>query len=618
MKRTVINILIAFVIVSGGILSSCRGKGDASFYRAEVENFQPDTGHFQVDKQMGKIFFRKGKEKFQLNDIPTPNGYYFYLRGKKQLKINPQFSGETGFYTYLYFESLDKSGSIDFTLEIHRQGTNQKIAQQAGQKVSQPFFKDMNIAGGDLLLLKFKGRGVVYFSKPILYKKKENPGRKNIIFIALDTLRGDQIGAGKGDQSLTPNIDRFLKDSVYFRNAYAPTSWTLPSFMSLFTALYEYHHEVGINEPLSLEKPFLVNQISRQFITFGYHGGMVMNSRWGYWQGFDYYKYFPFAGSLFPRGGQSLFQKAVELLETSDFPNLFLFLHTYQVHAPYTPPEEFLHQLNKQPKFKKLEVINYNNPAKTYVPVDDDMKKSFKELYQAEVLAFDAYFGEFIKRLKAMDLYDNTMIVFMSDHGEEFFEHKGWAHSHSLYEELIKVPIIIKFPGSRYKNSEINDPVGIIDIMPTILSFYNIQYTAEGLDGKDLMPLVAGGQKRSPAYVVSSISTGRYFEAIPPKIAILFDNYKLIYNHPFSHQDLAFFKDYTPPPELPKFELYDLVNDPDEKHNIAQTHREPGKKMMPVLLDIVKKVKQKMAARGKKNTPLDKEVEEQLKSLGYL
>lgn len=618
MKRTVIIILIALVIVSMGVLSCCRGKGEASFYRAEVENFQPDTQHFELNKQMGKIFFQKGKEKFQLNDVPTPNGYYFYLKGKKQLKINPQSTGETGFYTYLYFESLDKDGSIDFTLEIHRQGTNHKIAQLADQKVSQPFIKDVEIAGGDQLLLKFKGRGVVYFSKPILYKKKENPGRKNIIFIALDTLRGDQIGAGKGDGSLTPHIDRFLKDSVYFRNAYAPTSWTLPSFMSLFTALNEYHHEVGIKNPLSLEKPFLMNEISREFITFGYHGGKVMNSRWGYWQGFDYYKHFRFAGSLFPRGGQSLLRKAVELLENSGFPNLFLFLHTFQVHAPYTPPEEFLHQLNKQPKFKKLEAVNYNNPAKTYVPVDHDMKKSLKELYQAEVLAFDSYFGAFINRLKALNLYDNTMIVFMSDHGEEFFEHNGWAHSHSLYDELIKVPVIIKFPGSRFKNREINDPVGIIDILPTMLSFYGIEYAAEGLDGKDLMPLVAGGQKRSPAYVVSSISTGRYFEAVPPKIAILFDNYKLIYNHPFGPEDLAFFKDHTPPPETPKFELYNLENDPDEKHNIARTHREPGKKMMPVLLDIVKKVKQKMAAKGKKTTPLDKEVEEQLKSLGYL
>ncbi|MCP5103242.1 MAG: sulfatase-like hydrolase/transferase, partial [bacterium] len=444
--------------------------------------------------------------------------------------------------------------------------------------------------------------------------KKQN----TIIFIALDTLRGDQIGAGTGNQSLTPNIDRFISDSVYFENTYAQTSWTLPSFMSLFTALYEYNHNVGIKNSLSLEKPFLIKELSQKFITFGLHGGKVMNSRWGYWQGFDYYKHFRFASALYPRGGQSLFKKAAQLLETSRFPHLFLFLHTYQVHAPYTPPEEFLQKLNPDPKYKNLEAVNYNNPAKTYLPAEEDQTNALKELYQAEILAFDSYFGEFIDRLKEMNLYENAMIVFMSDHGEEFFEHKGWGHSHNLYDELIKVPVIIKFPGNQFKNIRLTDAVGVIDIMPTILGFYRINFDARKLDGRDLMPLIREGKKRSPGYVVSSISTGRYFEAVPPRIALLFDHYKLVYNEPFSPKDLAFFKDFPSPPQPPLFELYNLKEDPGEINDISPTHPELKKKMMPIILEIVKQVKQKIAAGEKKNRPLDKEVEDQLKSLGYL
>jgi len=613
-----------FVVVSVGILLSCEAQGYRSFYRVELENFQKDVKNFKVDERLGRIYFRKGKDKFQLNGIPTPEGYYFYLKGKKQVKLTPQFTGEIGFYTYLYFESLSKSNPIDFTFEIYRLGANQKISQMAAAKVSRTFFKDLEIASGDQLLLKFKGRGAVYFSKPIIYKKRNNAQRKNIIFIALDTLRGDQIGAVLGNHLLTPNIDQFVKDSVYFKNAYAQTSWTLPSFMSLFTGMYEYNHEVGIKNPLSLDKPFLIRELSRKFITFGYHGGKVMNSRWGYWRGFDYYKKYRFAAALFSQGGQALFQKSLKLLEKSKFPNLFLFLHTYQVHAPYTPPDEFLNKLNKKPKFKKLEAINTNNPAKTYLPVEEDLKKSLKELYQAEILAFDTYFGEFIKRLKAMNLYDNSMIVFMSDHGEEFFEHKGWAHSHSLYNEQISVPVIIKFPGNRFKNRKIPDVVGIIDLLPTILSYYGIDYETAKADGKNLIPLIENGQKRSPEYVVSTISTGRYFEAIP-KIAVLFYHYKLIYNHPFSIKDLAFFKDYTGPPGTPKFELYDLKKDPNETHNIAHLYLKARhtislqqKKMMSVIAAIEKLVKQKMSAAAKKNKPLDKEVEGQLESLGYL
>jgi arylsulfatase A-like enzyme len=627
MKKMTKIFLFAAVVVPVGIFISCQERGCDHFYRVRIEGFLPGTEHFKIDEQMGKIYFQKGKDRFQLNEIPTPDGYYFYLNGKKQIKLMPRFSGDIGFYTYIYFKSRSKSSPIDFSFEIYSQGANQKISQIAAANVSRPFFKDLKIAGSDQLLLKFKGRGVVYLGRPIIYKKRSSAQRKNIIFIALDTLRGDQIGAHPGNRqsTLTPNIDRFIKDAVYFKNAYAQTSWTLPSFMSLFTGMYEYNHEVGIKNPLSLDKPFLIEELSREFITFGYHGGKVMKSRWGYWRGFDYYKKYRFASALFSRGGQALFQKAIQLLKTSNFPNLFLFLHTYQVHAPYTPPEEFLYKLNKKPKFKKLEAINDNNPAKTYWPVETDVKKSLKELYQAEILAFDAYFGEFVKRLKAMNLYDNAMIIFMSDHGEEFFEHNGWTHSHSLYNEQIRVPVIIKFPGNRFKNRRIPDVVGVIDLLPTILSYYNIDYEAAKLDGTTLMPLIKNSQARRPGYVVSTISTGRYFEAIPPKIAVLFDHYKLIYNHPFSPEDLAFFKDYTRPPETPKFELYDLENDPYEMNNIAYPpindpqavplHR---KKMMSVIAAIEKKIKQKMSEIAKKKKSLDKEVEEQLKSLGYL
>ncbi len=634
MKKMIKIFLFAFaaVIVSVGIFISCQGRGDDPFCRVKMEGFLPDTKHFKIDEQMGKIYFQKGNDKFQLNEIPTPDGYYFYLRGKKQIKLTSRFTGDIGFYTYLYFESLSKNNPIFFTFEIRgkgRKGVNQKISQMAAVKVSQPFFKGLRITSGSHFLLKFKGRGVIYLSRPIIYKKRSHAQRKNIIFIALDTLRGDQIGVRLGNQqsTLTPNIDRFIKDSVYFKNAYAQTSWTLPSFMSLFTGMYEYNHEVGIRNPLSLDKPFLIKELSRKFITFGYHGGKVMKGRWGYWRGFDYYKKYRFASALFSRGGQALFRKALQLLEKSHFPSLFLFLHTYQVHAPYTPPDEFLYQMNKRPKFKKLDAINDNNPAKTYLPVEKDLKKSLKELYQAEILAFDAYFGEFVKRLKAMNLYDNSMIVFMSDHGEEFFEHKGWTHSHNLYNEQIKVPIIIKFPGNRFKNRKISEAVGIIDLLPTILSYYTIDYEAAKLDGKNLIPLIKNSQKRRPEYVVSTISTGRYFEAIPPKVAVLFDHYKLIYNHPFSPKDLAFFKDYTRPPETPKFELYDLENDPYEMHNIniAYPHINDQqavpfqrKKMLSVIAAIEKQIKQKMSAIAKKNKSLDKEVEEQLKSLGYL
>lgn len=624
MKKNIIFIFAIIVLIAAAmvILILLPDNKKASFYRVEPENFIRDSRYFRVDNTLRRIYFKKGKEEIQLEEIPSIDGYYFYLRGKKQIGITPTVTGNTGFYTYLYLESLSKNHAIDFTMEIHREGENRLISQMTVSKASHPFFKDLEIKKGDLLIMRFKGRGIVYLGQPIFYKKITGEGLsggKHIIFIGVDTLRGDQIGKNVENIPLTPNMDRFIKDAVYLENTYAQTSWTLPSFMSLFTGLNEYNHDVGIKDALNLEKPYLIEQISKEFITFAYHGGKVMNSRWGFSRGFDYYKKFQPAAALYPRGGQHLFRKAVELLKKARFPNLFLFLHTYQVHAPYTPPKEFLDQLNKTPKYKNLEAVNYNEPAKTYLPVDDQLKYSLKELYQAEVLAFDAYFGDFIKRLKELNIYDNAMIVLMSDHGEEFFEHNGWMHSHSLYDELIRVPVMIKFPNGQFKGTRVTGPAGIVDLMPTILSYYGIDYKAAKLDGTNLMPLIQDGQKRknSRRYVVSTISTGKYFEAIPTKIALLFDDYKLIYNDPFGREELEFFKDYALPPQVPKFELYNLKDDPDETRNIVDNHQRLKDKMMPVILEIRKKILQRLSARGKKK-PLDKEVEEQLKSLGYL
>ncbi len=624
MKKNTILFSATFILVAAGILILLflLKENTKLFYRVEPDNLIQDNDYFRVDNTLRRIYFKKGKQETetQLEEIPSINGYYFFLRGKKQIKLTPGLTGDIGFYTYLYLEGQPKNQGIRFTLGISRKGKNQRIAQIITSKASHPFFKDLDIKRGDRLLLKFKGRGIVYLSQPIMYKKlqgKDISKRKHIIFIAVDTLRGDQIGMKVNNRSITPNMDRFAGEAVYLENAIAQTSWTLPSFMSLFTGLYEFNHEVGIKNVLPSSKPFLVQALSREFITFAFHGGKVMNSRWGFSRGFDYYKKFQPAAALYPRSGQSLFQKAIELLEKAQFPQLFLFLHTYQVHAPYTPPKKFLYQLDQNPQYLGLEAPNLNQPAKTYLPVDEEQKNSLKELYQAEILAFDAYFGEFIQRLKAMNIYDNSTIVLMSDHGEEFYEHKGWTHSHSLYDELIRVPVFIKFPGSRFKNTRIKEAVGIIDIFPTILSYYHIQPEAVEIDGIDLMPLIRGKKPTgSRDYVISTISTGKYFEAFPSRIAICFGDYKLIYNDPYTEKDLESFKKYALPPQIPKFELYNLKEDPVETQNIIDTQPKIKEKMMRIIMEIRNLIRQKAAKTGKKALP--EEVRKQLESLGYL
>lgn len=620
---TVITLAAAALL----LLPGCSGSNVPPFYRADSEQFVQDTQNFRVDHSLRRIYFKKGKEEVHLDKLPSIDASFFFLKGKKQIKIKPpaEMTGKgIRFYSYLHLDSLDQNRRIDFSLAIHRDGRTFPVEQMSVSKESRDFFTRLDVKKGDWLLLRFQGRGIVCFSRPIIYRAadfrtKEQKSHNYIILIGVDTLRGDMVGKKINGRSLTPNMDAFIKDSVSLEQAYAQTSWTLVSFMSMFTGLYEYRHDVGIKNPLTPDKPFLVEPLAQEYITFAYHGGKVMNGRWGFSRGFDYYKKYQPAGALFKNGGQSLFRKGIELIKNSRFPNLFLFLHTYQVHAPYWPPEQFIYAVNPKPAHTRLDAVNFSEPEKTFLPVAEPLKNSLKELYQAEVLAFDTYFGDFMAQLKELNIYENAMIVLVSDHGEEFFEHKGWAHSHALYDEQILVPLIVKFPGSRLSGTRIATPVGLLDLMPTILDFYKIGYNAAELDGMSLMPLFENPKSadfhRGP--VVSSISTGRYFDAIPPKIALRFDRYKLIYNTPFSGKDLEFFKDYTAPPPAPKFELYDLIRDPGETRNIAGTQPRIKDKMMPLLLDIRKLILEKLSTKDKKKK-LDKEVQEQLKSLGYL
>ena len=419
-----------------------------------------------------------------------------------------------------------------------------------------------------------------------------------------------------GGKSLTPNIDRFLKDGVCFKNAYAQSPWTIPSFISLFTGLYEFNHQVDIRHPLDLDKTLLTENLSKKFITFAFHGGCALDARWGYHRGFDSYRLLPTTGPLFPEGGKALFNRTISFLKQSQFPRVFFFLHTYQVHSPYTPPRDFLYRLNPRPKNLELTAISHGNLAEKYLPVEPEMRHSLLELYRAEVLAFDSYFGQFIRDLKKMNLYDRSFIILMSDHGEEFFEHKGWEHCHSLYDELIRVPLVLKFPRNRFRNREIDEPVGVIDIMPTLLDYYRIPSDGIDTDGISLLPWVTENSGTKREYVMSSVSVSRYILALPSKLAFRFGDYKLIYNFPFSDEDLKFFK-YPPPPN-PRIELFNLSQDPFEIRNLAGLEEKKVKRFLPLILDIKKRIQETIRERSKSPLKLDKEVQKKLETLGYL
>lgn len=599
------------------LLRGSRGA-EGRIVRIAEEKLPVDRGHFVMDGDRQRLLFVDGDRREPLDDAPDVHGARFLLRGGKRVVLDAGLTGRVGLHTYLYLEGRPAGESIEFSLEVEDRGGPRVVRRIRAPRTSYPLFQEFDLRRRERVVLRFTGRGIACFSRPLLYEAAADPRRRtNIILVAVDTFRADLLGARVGPlPSLTPSLDRFARDAVRLDHAIAPTSWTLPSFMSLLTGRNEYRHGAGIQGPLRPDVPSLVESLANRFAAIGFHGGMVMKGRWGFARGFDLYREFEQASPLYPQGGRSLFEKALEVLQAGRFPRLFLFLHTYQLHSPYTPPEEFLLRLNPRPAQRRLDAVNYAEPAKTYLPVAPAMRGSLRELYQAEVAAFDAYFGGFVAALKREGLYENSLIILTSDHGEEFFEHGGWSHAHSLYNELLRVPLLIKFPHGRFGGRRLSQPVGLVDVLPTVLGYHRLPFPAADLDGADLMPLIRGRDEGPVRTIVSTMSTGRYYEHFPLRVALVQGRYKLIYNEPFTPQGLAAFSAFAPPRDPGAYELFDLDADPGETRNLAAALPGQKNKMLPLMIKVRRQIAAAAAHQG--NTGLDAESRRQLEALGYL
>jgi choline-sulfatase len=584
-------------------------KTKPDFDRVSLNSDQWDKTGLNYDPSAGLIQYGEKDEKVKIR-IPSPEPYYFNLKSEQTIPIESKIRGKVGIYTHLHFKSLTKE---NIHCRLFLQHGNEKTDISHIQKIrfSSPFIRTIELGKKDTIILSFEGNGIVAFSVPLIYRTNDLAEKSYIFLIGADTLRADYVGMKVHGSSLTPNIDLFKKDSANFINSYSQSSWTLPAFMNLFTSLYEYNHGVTRGSSLDPDKPFLVKELAKKFLTFSYNGGAFVDRKFGFSNGFDIYS--SLASLIHSGSGKILFSRAVDLMEKAEFPNLFLFLHTYQLHSPYAPKPEFLYKLNKNPEVLKFTGFHAKTKYKKVAPKEQE---AFRELYQAEILEFDHYFGEFIRKLKKMDLYDSSTIIFMSDHGEEFFDHMGWSHGHSLYNELIRIPLIIKFPHNTYKGMEISENAGIIDILPTVLDLYKIKFDSKSIDGTSLLPLVKGKNwKRHSLY--SSLSSCWMIEALPPKFSILTKDLKLIVNYPFKDSNLEFFDADSKPPDLGRIELFNTKQDTKEASNLVN-QKEIPEYFRPMISELQIAINKAIASSKRGKLILSEEDIEKLKALGYI
>ena len=438
----------------------------------------------------------------------------------------------------------------------------------------------------------------------------------NIILFSADTLRADHLSCYGYFRKTSPNIDAFAKDSVLFQNAISQAPSTVPAHMSIFTSLTplvhlcEFSFSNPHNEILRLDEkietlPLLLKR--NGYLTLGFHeGGGVVGSL-GFDKGFDSYRFW---GDLRePKSGLEDVHKAIQESKEKGKP-LFLFLHNYICHSPYlrSPPEFNLKFLSERvaglpvsendlgmtdpwPFSNKAfwEKVDLSNPQHLNHVIS---------LYDGGISYEDYIFGKVVELLKKEKFYDNSIIIFLSDHGEEFYEHFGNQHGR-LFIEHLHVPLIIKFPGNRFGARVIHEWVRTMDIMPTLFDLLNISIK-NIIQGVSFSPLITGKGGYAPLIVS--------------------------YNRRAHHDTVRFIKEpfvySSESTETTKEQLFDIKKDPSEKNNLAVKRAKVTNRMHFMVMDILAENKAVRGKIGSKPTilsmPKDKELTSQLKSLGYL
>ncbi len=318
---------------------------------------------------------------------------------------------------------------------------------------------------------------------------------KNVIVYLVDTLRADHLGCYGYGKPVSPRIDAFAREATLFRNTVAQSPWTRPSVATILTGLLPRTH--GVNRKKHALAPEAVT-LAEALKDHGYRtAGFVTNGNvarsFGFGQGFDTYELLGRRRSA----ATDVNARAAEWLEKEwkkDAP-FFLYLHTVEPHAPYVPPEPFRRRFAPQVRNEALTRMKFLHQLEEgRVPASPGLRRDLLALYDAEIAANDAAFGDLIDLLRQRGLWQDTLVVFVSDHGEEFFDHGGWEHGKTLHTEMLDVPLIVRIPGMG-NGRAVDRQAQHADVVPTILDALGIAVPS-AVEGRSLLPSMTGAKAK--------------------------------------------------------------------------------------------------------------------------
>jgi len=422
------------------------------------------------------------------------------------------------------------------------------------------------------------------------------------VLISVDCLRADHLGAYGYARKTSPRIDQFASQGVVFETAVSSSSYTHPTHMSMLTGLPPSVHGATRWRRLARAVPYIPELLSRE----GYRvdavvSGAYLSQNFGFERGFHTYRY------IQDPGAERLVDEAIDLLRRGEGQSHFLFLHMFDPHWKYLPPAEFRIRFGQRPGdiSDLLSKVPQSDPPESRKEIEDMIN-----LYDGEIAYLDQEVGRLFDELKAMGLYDRSLIIVTADHGEAFFEHGYWEHSQTLYEEMVRIPLIVKWPEDS-PVATIDSLVSQTDIFPTVLD-------------------VAGVDRPSPW----AIPLRRYLDGTSPSL----DSRKVVMEVTWDPldtrrasmkialrgQDLKYIATLHAPTvddlyvaEIRDEELYDLRSDPGEKENIIAESSQSLIYRDELRAYLAEARRVRSERRGEK-VILDDAVRERLKALGYL
>lgn len=400
-----------------------------------------------------------------------------------------------------------------------------------------------------------------------------NPGGteiQRVVLISIDTCRADHLSCYGFSKKTTPHIDRIAEEGVLFENVVTPAPITLPAHVSLLTGLTPPSHGIhdNLNYYLPEEKLTLTEILKANgFVTGAVVSAFVLDARFGLHQGFDSFQddfvnvYYTASGS--ERRGDETTEFAIQWLRQHKDEKFFLFLHYYDPHFPYDPPEPYASQYTNDP-------------------------------YSGEIAFTDHCIGRIVDTLKELEMYHSTLLIIVGDHGEMLGEHGEKQHLFFIYEAALRVPLLVKIPGGLREPVRVEETVGLIDVAPTVCSLLKIDIP-KLLQGMSLEPFLKGKKPTAkPRYFYIESMMPTYLGA-NPLLGVCTSRWKYI--------------------QTTRPELYHLETDCHEQVDLVKKEL----KRVRICKGALEKIlKEQLADPAESRRAPDRETLDKLASLGYV